>query len=325
VKKESGYYRYKKGNGFSYQNELGQTIVSKPIRKWIESLVIPPAWKNVWISKDRQAHLLATGYDMKNRKQYHYHEQWTEIREAKKHARLVRLGSLLPRIRRTLRKDIGEKHLSHKRVLASIVEIIDATGMRMGNAVYTRDNSSYGVTTLRKKHVSGSTVKEFQYTAKSGKERTIVIDDPKIIKVITECEETPGLELFKYFDVHDVKQSISSDEVNQYIHSIAKKSVTAKDFRNWYGSVHALEQCIALGECNEKCAATHTKTIFTPVSKMLGNTAKIAADSYIHEAVMHHHTNNSLAKYQCKATKWRTMEEELLVAILADYDNQIDE
>jgi len=321
VKKIPGYYRYRKGSGFSYQNESGLTVVSQPIRRWIESLVIPPAWRDVWISKDKMAFLLATGYDTKNRKQYQYHEQWTEIREARKHTRMLRLGEALPKIRAKVNRDLKGSDLSRARVLASMVEIIDTTGMRVGSAAYTKANHSYGITTLRKKHVhDGDSTIEFNYLAKSGKERTIAITDQKLVDVITQCEETPGLELFKYFDEQKQKQSISSDEVNEYIHAIAKQSVTAKDFRNWYGTVSALQECIAVGSCNKKCLALHKKSIFTPVSKKLGNTPKVAAESYIHKVVIDCHENNQLKYYQHPATKWRTQEEEMLLAMLREYE-----
>ena len=323
MKKAKGYYRVRKGKGFSYTNEQGNTVVSQPIRTWIESLAIPPAWESVWISKDKQAYLLATGYDTKKKKQYIYHPRWEEIRDEKKFQRLIILSKALPKIRTTLKKELQQPSLTRSRVLAAAVSVIDQTGARVGHESYTEENGSYGITTIRKKHSSGTAVKEFDYQGKSGIERHIKVSDPAVVKVIQECEETAGYELFKYIDDEGQKHTITADEINEYIRTISGCDITAKDFRTWYGSVVALQRCKELGECGDHCLPRHMKTIFAAAGKALGNTPKVAADSYVHSAVVDAHIDNSLLAIQKSATTWRSGEEETLYEVLKVYEKTI--
>ena len=323
MKKVSGYYRTKKGTGFTYKNENDRTIVSTAIRNWIDGLAVPPAWRDVWISKDKNAYLLATGYDKKDKKQYIYHPQWEAIRNEKKFSRMVLLSQALPKIRTRLKKDLAQKSPTKSRVLAAVVCVIDQTGARVGHDTYTQENGSYGITTIRKKHTSGASVKKFDYLGKSSQERHLSIEDPAVVKVIRECEETAGYELFKYIDEKGDKQSVSADEVNEYIRTISGKDITAKDFRTWYGSVVALQRCNEIGECGEECYPKHMKTIFAFAAKALGNTPKVAADSYVHVAVIDAHVDNSLKSIHKPATTWRTAEEEVLHELLKLYEETV--
>ena len=319
MKKDPGYYRYAKGSGFIYKNERSKIIVSKSIKSWITSLAIPPAWKDVWISKDRDAYMLVTGYDDKNRKQYVYHPNAEVIREEKKLSRLLQLGRVLPKIRRRVSRDLNQSGLTKDRVLAAVVQIILDSGMRVGNNHYTQANGTYGATTLRKKHVNGKKEKTFNYIGKSGVDRTIELSDPKTIQVITECEDTAGLQLFKYFDEAGARHNVSSDEVNEYIKRIAKTSLTAKDFRTWYGSVAALEKCVELGKCQDACEKIHMKTIFKHAANLLGNTPKIAADSYVHESVLIAHKAKHLQPHSTSSKVSLDPIENLLLSLLQDH------
>ena len=316
MKKESGYYRSRKGSGFTYTNERGRTIISKPIRTWIESLAIPPAWTEVWISKDRAAYMLATGRDQKNRKQYIYHPDWTTLREEKKFLRLLALGQSLQKIRRRLHKKLQQKALSKDRVLAAVVSMIDQTGARVGSEAYTKENGSYGVTTVRKKHVSGARTKLFSYIGKSGQERELVVDDPLVVQVIRDCEDTAGFEVFKYFNEDGVKQVVTSDEVNEFIRKISGVAVTAKDFRTWYGTSEALKKCITLGTCGVDKKAVQSKLIFKHAASALGNTPKIAEASYVHPLVVELYFANKLPKLSLQASKYLEVEEATLIKIL---------
>jgi len=322
MKKSTGYYRSKKGTGFTYKNERGKLIQAKAILNWIKGLAVPPAWRDVWISKDKHAYLLATGFDVKKRKQYIYHPDWEIIREERKLSRLKKLGSALPRIRRRIELDLNKKGLTHDRVLAAIVSLIDTTGIRIGHETYTEENGSYGATTLRKKHVIGNRRKTVSFIGKSGVEREVIITDPSLVAIVSECEDTPGLELFKYFDEHGVKHSVSSDEVNEYIQAISGQAITAKDFRTWFGSAAALEKCFELGKCSLVCEKAHMKTIFLHVAKRLGNTPKIACDSYVHESVIEAHSKGALEKSHSK-TKWKSPEEKLLLELLTEYEKEL--
>jgi DNA topoisomerase-1 len=321
MKKDSGYYRTRKGKGCTYHNERGQLIVSKPIRTWIESLAVPPAWEDVWISKDRQAYLLATGSDAKQRTQYIYHPDAAILRESKKLERLLKLGAKLPTIKRRIAKDLNHTGLGKTRVLAAVVKTILDTGIRVGNEQYTKANETYGATTLHKKHVSGTTKKTFDYTGKSGVHRTVSVFDPAVVQVIRACEGTPGAELFKYVDEAGHKHDITSDDVNNYIKQVAECSVTAKDFRTWYGSVAALEKCIELGKCHDVCEQSHMKTIFTYAAKRLGNTPKIAAESYVHESVLAAHKRTKLKIAPSTDAVQLTETEELFLGILRGWSD----
>jgi len=287
---------------------------------WIESLAIPPAWENVWISKDRAAYLLATGSDTKQRKQYIYHPDAAVLRESKKLQRLLKLGKQLPAIKRRIRKDLSDSGLGKARVLAAVVQTILDTGIRVGNEQYAKANATYGATTLHKKHVTGTNKKTFDFVGKSGVQRTVSIVDSAVIKVIRECEGTPGRELFKYVDEASKKHDVTSDEVNEYIAQVAGCSLTAKDFRTWYGSVAALEKCIELGKCHQVCEQSHMKTIFTFAAKRLGNTPKVAAESYVHESVLDAHKRTRLRVVAAADAAQLSETETLFLSILKAYD-----
>jgi len=318
MKTESGYYRLKKGKTVAYVNEKNHQISAKGILNWIESLVVPPAWSDVWISKDKDAYMLATGYDNSGRKQYVYHPRWELVRESNKLVRMIRLGKSLPKIRKTLQADLSQSALTRTRVLAAVVSVLDQTGARIGNDEYTQENGSYGISTIRKKHVSGNDKKNFSYKGKSGKDQSIDITDSNVIKVIQECEETAGYELFKYVNEDKQKHDVHSDEVNEYIKLISGQSITAKDFRTWFGTTTALEKCIELGDCKEASKKAHLKSIFKCAAKALGNTPKIAETSYVHSSVIEAHITNTITVSPSRA-KWQSSAEITLLEMLNLY------
>lgn len=314
--KERGYYRFKKGRGFTYQNERGRTIVSKSIKAWIDSLAIPPAWREVWISKDREAHLLATGYDQKERKQYIYNENWEEVREQKKISRMRSLSKALPRIRKAVQRDLRLKGLKRERVLAAVVSVIDETGARIGSQSYTNANDSHGVTTLRSKHVEDLESGALRYIGKSGKERSIQISDERTLEVIRQSEETSGYEIFKYVDVEGNKRVVTADETNEYIKRVANTGVTAKDFRTWLATVVALEHCVAQQASKNKSK----QKLFTCVADVLGNTPAMAKDSYVLPFVIDLFEADKIDLTSIKSTKWMSQEEVYLRKLLTKYE-----
>ncbi|MDA8597148.1 DNA topoisomerase IB [Candidatus Pacebacteria bacterium] len=314
-----GYCRKGSGTGFAYFNEAGQHISAPRILSWIKALAIPPAWNKVWISKDRHAYLLATGYDDRGRKQYIYHPDWEDVREAKKFKRLKRLSGQLVPLRKNIRQFMSEDTLTRERVLASVVTIIDTTGVRVGNTRYQKENDTYGITTVRKKHVAGENRKTFRYLGKGAKLREFAVTDPAVVDIISECEELPGYQLFKYIDDKGEKHDVSSDEINDFIREQSGVSATAKDLRTWHGNVAALESCKELGICEKHAVAAHRKKIFTEAAKMLGNTPTIAAESYVFPKLVELHCCGEIEYAKPTRSKYVTAEEVTLRNLLQRY------
>ena len=286
-----GYGRRRRGRGFSYVDAKGRGVTSPRLRQRFDALAIPPAWTEVWICRNPRAHLQATGRDEAGRKQYIYHPLWRAARDRYKYDRVVAFGTLLPRIRERVCHDLeSESGLTRKRVLASVVRLLETTLIRVGNDEYARKNESYGLTTLRKKHVEHDDERSevrFEFEGKSGREWSVAIDDPHLVEVIVDCLETPGHELFKYFDDEGHRCSVSSDEVNAYLRDIAGAKVSAKDFRTWAGTVKA---AVALEElAQQEPEVKHEKRVVRAIAQVaeeLGNTPSICRSSYVHPAVL---------------------------------------
>src|SRR6187399_3421683 len=238
--KDEGIERAGVGKGFKYlfRNKI---IKDKSTLKRIRSLVIPPAWKNVWICRIAEGHLQATGLDIRKRKQYRYHAMWNELRNKTKFYRLPELGKLLPTIRKQLDADLALPGLPKEKVLAAVVSLMDKTGIRIGNEFYEKLYGSFGLTTLKDKHadIKGSSLK-FSFRGKKGVEHCISLKSKKLAKIVQNCRDIPGKELFQYIDEEGQRQLIDSGMVNEYIRELATDDFTAKDFRTWCGTVAAL-------------------------------------------------------------------------------------
>lgn len=293
-----GIKRQKRGKGFSYQYN-GETIKDKEELERIRKLVIPPAWKEVWISPKENSHLQATGIDVKGRKQYLYHPSWVELRNRHKYHRMAQFAQKLPAIRLNLEKDLSKKGLPKEKVLALIVSLMERTSIRVGNNIYEKLYGSFGLTTLKDKHteVKGGSV-SFSFKGKKGVYHDVNIRNPKLARMVQRCKEIPGKELFQYYDEDGKRQSIDSGMVNDYIKEISGEDFTSKDFRTWSGTVKAF---LAFKE--HGCAETKTekkKVIAFAIDKVatqLGNTRTVCKKYYIHPEILSQYESGAIQKY----------------------------
>ena len=293
---EPGLGRKRAGKGFSYLGLDGKRIKDKALRKRLDALVIPPAWTDVWICSDAHGHIQATGRDERGRKQYLYHPEWHRVRDTAKFDRMLGFGKLLPRIRRRVQKDLALPGLPKDKVLAAVVKLLETTLIRVGNTSYAKENGSYGLTTIRKKHahVSGQTV-TFDFVGKSGKAWDIELKDKKIAKIVQKCEELPGYELFKYYDEDGELQDLESGDVNAYLKDVTGEDISAKDFRTWAGTVLATFTLTGLEPSQTKTQATKNVTAaIKEVAKKLGNTPAVCRRSYVHPDVIDCYLEGSL-------------------------------
>lgn len=283
-----GIRRKRCGKGFRYIDPSGATVRDPQTLARIRSLVIPPAWKNVWISTDPKGHLQATGRDAKGRKQSKYHPRWREVRDETKYERMLLFGAALPRIREQVEHDLALPGLPRRKVLATIVRLMETTLIRIGNAQYARENHSFGLTTMRSRHVqvSGSTV-TFKFQGKSGVRHNIDVNDRRLARIVQRCQDIPGYELFQYMDSDGEHHTIDSADVNEYLRELSDQDFTAKDFRTWAGSVLA---CRILREFEQFGSETQAKKNIVQaihvVAKRLGNTPSVCRKCYVHPAVL---------------------------------------
>ncbi len=291
-----GITRRKAGKGFTYTDPKGQRLTDPKELARIKALAIPPAWTDVWISPYANGHIQATGRDEKGRKQYRYHDRWRAVRDETKFGRMIEFGRALPKIREQVDRDLGKKALSKERVLATVVRLLETTYIRVGNEEYARTNKSFGLTTMRCRHidVTGSKV-QFKFRGKSGKRHAITVDDPRLARVIKRCQELPGQELFGYLDNQGQRHTVTSDDVNQYLHEITGQHFTAKDFRTWGGTVLAAISLKAQ-EPAEKVTQARKNVVaaIQEVSERLGNTPAICRKSYVHPSIISTYMDGTL-------------------------------
>ncbi|HEY6324260.1 MAG TPA: DNA topoisomerase IB [Thermoanaerobaculia bacterium] len=236
-----GIRRRRRGKGFSYLDPAGQPLRDPPERRRIEALAVPPAWTAVWICPQANGHLQATGRDARGRKQYRYHPDWRAVRDETKFGRMVAFGEALPRLRARLDSDLARTGLPREKVLAAVVKLLETTLIRVGNEEYARENESFGLTTMRSRHVdiAGATLR-FRFRGKSGREHEVAISDRRLARVVRACRELPGYELFQCVDESGERQAVDSADVNEYLRDVTGEDFTAKDFRTWGGTVLAL-------------------------------------------------------------------------------------
>jgi len=282
-----GYRRRRCGRGFSYHHADGRLVEAPEQRAWIRSLRIPPAWEDVWISPYRNGHLLATGRDGKGRKQYIYHPRWSAQRAAGIFHQMPAFGQALPGLRARLESDLGQRGLGRERILALVVRLLDLTLVRVGNAEYAKRNDSFGLTTLRSRHLdlAGSRIR-FEFRGKSGKQHTLTLRDRRLAGLIRRCQELPGQELFQYVDEAKQRHGIDSADVNAYLAEVTGQPFTAKCFRTWGGSVAVVEALHKLpppGTAAE--AEQRLRTAVDCAARRLGNTVAVCRRHYVHPAI----------------------------------------
>jgi DNA topoisomerase-1 len=282
-----GIRRRRCGPGFEYIGPEGDRITDAETLIRIRSLAIPPAYRNVWICVDPNGHLQATGIDARGRKQYRYHPQWRTLRDAHKFERMLAFGRALPRIRRAVALDLKQPGMPRERVLATIVRLLDTTLIRVGNEEYARDNGSYGLTTMRNRHVQVSAgAVRFAFRGKGGITHRVEVNDPRVARVVRRCRDLPGQELFRYVDDAGAPRSVGSGDVNDYLREITGGEFTAKDFRTWHATIAALELLAASRFATASEAKRQANAAIAAIAQRLGNTPAVCRKSYIHPAVV---------------------------------------
>jgi len=291
-----GIARRRRGKGFEYRDAEGRAIHDPKMRARIRSLAIPPAWTDVWICPNPRGHIQATGRDARGRKQYRYHPRWRETRDASKYERTVAFGLALPVIRERTDSDLARPGLPREKVLAVVVRLLEATLIRVGNDEYARDNSSYGLTTMRNRHVDveGSTI-EFRFRGKGGKSHRVAVTDRRLARVVQRCQDLPGYELFQYVDDDGEVRNVESSDINEYLREVTGHDFTAKDFRTWAGTVAAawaLQEFEAFD--TEVEAKGNILCAIEKVAAMLGNTPAVCRKCYVHPAVLEAYMDGSM-------------------------------
>jgi DNA topoisomerase-1 len=285
---QPGIRRKKIGSGFSYVGLDGKVLRETKTLLRIRSLVIPPAWSDVWISPCENGHIQVTGRDAKGRKQSRYHPHWREVRDETKYQRMILFADALPAIRASVLRDVALPGLPREKVLATIVSLMEATLIRVGNEKYAHDNHSYGLTTMRNRHVdvSGATI-TFSFQGKSRVHHTINLHDRRLAGIVKRCSDIPGYQLFQYLDAEGNRHAIDSADVNGYLHAISGEHFTAKDFRTWAGSVLACELLSKLDPCDTTAQIKkNVVNTIAAVATRLGNTPTVCRKCYIHPAVL---------------------------------------
>jgi DNA topoisomerase-1 len=282
-----GIRRRRRGAGFEYVDPHGRRVRDAETLIRIRSLALPPAYRDVWICPDPDGHLQATGRDARGRKQYRYHPQWRVLRDAHKFERMFEFGRALPRIRRAVARDLKLPGIPRERVLATIVRLLDATLIRVSDEEYARENGSFGLTTMRNRHVQVSAdAVRFEFRGKGGITHRVELNDPRIARVVRHCRDLPGQELFQYVDGKGERRTIGSEDVNDYLREIGSVEFTAKDFRTWHATIAALEILAARTFASALEAKRHANAAIAEIARRLGNTPAICRKSYVHPAVI---------------------------------------
>ena len=291
-----GIIRYKARNGFDYRTPDGELVRDIETLKRIRALAIPPAWSDVWICPDPNGHLQAVGRDQRRRKQYRYHSRWREVRDEAKFGKMLMFSRAMPLIRTRIEEDLKLPGLPRERVLAAIVRLMELTLFRVGNSEYAKENKSYGLTTLRDRHVAiESSRVHISFRGKSGIQHQTDINDRRLAKIVKNCRDLPGQELFQYIDENGERRAVDSADVNEYLREITGEEVTAKDFRTWAGTHLAAEALreFELFDTEAKRKRAIVQAV-EKVAKHLGNTPAICRRCYIHPAILDGYLDGTL-------------------------------
>lgn len=295
---DEGIVRIKKGDKYIY------FLNERPIKKdktveRIRKLAIPPSWENVWICPIEKGHIQATGLDLRKRKQYRYHSLWNVLRSETKFHRLYEFGKALPHLRLKMENDLALKILTKEKVLAAILSVMERTYIRIGNNTYEKMYGSYGLTTMKDKHATIDKSKiVFSFRGKKGVSHNITLNNRKLAKVVKDCRDIPGKELFQYFDEYGNRKPIDSGMVNNYIKDATGMDFSAKDFRTWAGSLQALQSFHSIGEAiTESESKKNIVAVLDAVSKKLGNTRTVCKKYYVHPGLVKMYEEKKLMKY----------------------------
>ncbi|MCF4996383.1 DNA topoisomerase IB [Pseudomonas syringae] len=321
---QPGITRKKLRGRFCYFDTAGQRITDADEIKRINTLAVPPAYTDVWICADPRGHLQATGRDARGRKQYRYHVRWREVRDADKYSRLREFGSALPKLRKQLEALLAAPGFSRDKVMATVITLLDATLIRVGNSQYARDNRSYGLTTLRSRHVevNGSAI-QFQFRGKSGIEHQITVKDRRLARIVKRCLEIPGQNLFQYLDENGERHTVSSHDVNAYLQTLTGADFTAKDYRTWAGTALALSVLRERQWESEAEAKRHVVDMVKNVAKTLGNTPAVCRKCYIHPAVVEHFMLGALAELPRPRLRKGLRSEEVALAMFLERMDEV--
>ncbi len=284
--------------GFSYYYK-GKPLTDPNALDRIKKLVIPPAWQDVWICSKSNGHIQATGIDARGRKQYRYHTLWSKVRSETKFHRLYEFGKALPLLRKRIEKDISVRYLCERKVLAAVILLMERTYIRIGNYGYEKMNGSYGLTTLKDKHVAiKSSEMKFSFKGKKGVFHDITLKNKKLAKIVKECRDIPGKELFQYYDEDGTRRSIDSGRVNEYIKEASGMDFSAKDFRLWAGSLNILQSFKSMGQAiTQTMCKQNVIAALDEVSAKLGNTRTVCRKYYVHPGLIRLYEENNLTKY----------------------------
>ncbi|RYZ22124.1 MAG: DNA topoisomerase IB [Chitinophagaceae bacterium] len=322
-----GIRRLKKGKGFSYTFK-DETVTDKEVLERIRKLAIPPAWTDVWICTRGNGHIQATGKDVRGRKQYRYHPHWHELRNETKFHRLFEFGRLLPSLRLQLEEDLATKELTDRKVIATVISLMERTYIRIGNADYEKQNGSYGLTTLKDKHVKiqGDQLR-FSFIGKKGIDHDISVRNRRLARAVQACRDIPGKELFQYYDAEGKRRPIDSGMVNQYIKEATGGDFTAKDFRTWAGTLNVLRAFKVMEPADDDTTLKrNTLCALDEVSHKLGNTRTVCKKYYVHPGIIRLYEERSLEPYLKELDKIEepdnlsglTREERVLMKILKE-------
>lgn len=292
-----GIRRLGVAKNFRYYGPTGSRLRDPSQLRRINSLVIPPAWSDVWISPFPNSHLQATGRDARSRKQYRYHPHWRALRDQTKYSRMLLVGGILPKLRARVAKDLALPGLPRAKVIATVVKLLETTLIRIGNIEYARENNSFGLTTLCNLHVkvTGATIR-FRFRGKSKIDRDIDFSNKKLAQIVRRCQELPGQELFQYIDTDENLRRVSSSDINDYLRKAAGFDLTAKDFRTWAGTVLAVRELGNAEPANSKAQLKRNIVrAVEVVAKRLGNTRTVCQKCYIHPSIMKAYADGSLA------------------------------
>jgi DNA topoisomerase-1 len=320
-----GFQRIKKGDGYVYLDTAGKKITDKKIIERINALRIPHVWEQVWICPIAHGHLQATGFDSKNRKQYRYHARWQHSRNNKKFSKMLEFGKALSQLREKIDHDMEEKYLSRNKILAIVVSLLDNTLIRIGNKCYEKANNSYGLTTLRDKHVKiESGGMKISFVGKKSVCQEVVLTDQRLMKLVKKCKDIPGYQLFQYYSEDGKRYPVSSEDVNGYLKENTGIDLSAKDFRTWGGSVTALKKLLEepRPETEKEVQKKIVDTVKMVASK-LGNTTAVCRSYYIHPLVLESYAANTLkeaipeaAEMDEEENKWLQQEEIIFLNLL---------